>query len=400
MLSSRLLPAILIASVLAHAAAARADWTLTSADFSEQGKLTVNTWDATGLSVTGQSGNLVRIPTRDVVSLVSDLPVAPPNKSWCLALRNGDLLYGEPADIAGQSLEFKTDFGTIAVALKDLQSLTTSAPAPAVPAPASSDKDVVRLSNGDSMSGIIASIDPDKVQISTDAAAGNVTDIALNLVKQIYFAGATSPRTIPPLSARLTFASGCRLTVPATGFTWTISDVSFQDPSGQLHKIAASQLAGVEILGGRVVYVTDLDPAKDEQNSFIGGSWPSQINRNVLGGPLVVGRTTYPRGIGVHTRSFLAYDLDGSFDTLKLQVGMDDSAAPRGEADVSIVLDGKTIWHQHLTCGAASGILSEPLSLPVAGGKHLEFHAEPAQGSGNLDVLGRVDWLNIALVRH
>ena len=384
-------------------ASTRADWSLTTADFNQQHQLTVNTWDAQGLSVTGPDGKLVRVPTRDVVSLLSDHPAAG-NKPWRLALRNGDLLLGEPIDISGQSLEFKCEIGTIAVPLKSVQSLSSESAPASTPLPASSDKDVVKLTNKDSRDGIIAAIDADKIQIatSTDAANPTTADIPLSHVQQISFAGATPPRTVPSLAARLTFAAGSRLTVPlaANGFAWTITDISFADPAGQPHKIASDQLASVEVLGGRVVYLTELDPAQDQQTSYLGGSWPAQINKNVLGDPLTVNHETYPRGIGVHTRSLLAYDLDGAFDILQLRVGMDDSAAPHGEADVSIVLDGKTLWSKHLESGPSAVALSEPLNLPIQNGHHLEFHADPVANSGRLDVLGRVDFLNVALIRR
>ena len=74
------------ACIAACAVSARAEWTLTTADFSEQRQLTVNTWDAQGLSVTGPDGKLVRIPTRDVVSLASDRSITR-SKPWRLCRR-------------------------------------------------------------------------------------------------------------------------------------------------------------------------------------------------------------------------------------------------------------------------------------------------------------------------
>ena len=93
-----------------------------------------------------------------------------------------------------------------------------------------------------------------------------------------------------------------------------------------------------------MVYLTELDPAKEEQISFLGTKWPAQADKNVMGAPLRVGGVTFAKGIGVHTQSTLIYELDGSFDTLALRVGLDDSAAPQGEARASIILYGKTLW--------------------------------------------------------
>src|SRR5262245_8687359 len=107
----------------------RADWTLTTADFKEQPQLTVNTWSAgAGLAATDSSGKLVNVPTREVISLSSEKKIAPEaaSRSWKLALRNGDTLFGEAGGLSGQSLLFKVaEFGVVAVPLKRVTSLSS-----------------------------------------------------------------------------------------------------------------------------------------------------------------------------------------------------------------------------------------------------------------------------------
>ena len=218
-----------------------------------------------------------------------------------------------------------------------------------------------------------------KLQLLTEGAE-TPTDIALAKVDTIVLGGIQPPRTIPPLSARFTFAqSGSTLTIPLDGdsFSWTLNQINLKDLAGQPHATQADRLAGIEILGGRVVYLTELDPEKQEQVSFLGTSWPYQVNRNVLGQPLRVGRTIYPRGLGVHTQSTLVYQLDGAFDTLSLRVGMDDSAAPSGEAHVYVVLDGKVLWEEK---SLKPGALSDELSLPIKGGRAWNCTPIPRRG--------------------
>ncbi len=60
--------------------------------------------------------------------------------------------------------------------------------------------------------------------------------------------------------------------------------------------------------------------------------------------------------------------------------------ALHGQAKGSIVLDGKVIWASE---EMKPGDISPELSLPIAGGKRLEVHADPTT---RLDVLGRFDW--------
>src|SRR5262249_52745389 len=118
-----------------------------------------------------------------------------------------------------------------------------------------------------------------------------------------------------------------------------------------------------------------------------------QINKNVLGQPMTVNRTPYAKGIGVHTQSTLVYELDRSFDTLNLRVGLDDSAVPHGQAQASILLDGKILWQNK---ALKPGELSEELSPPIKNGKRLDLPADPAS---RFDIQGRVDWINVLLRR-
>jgi hypothetical protein len=60
---------------------------------------------------------------------------------------------------------------------------------------------------------------------------------------------------------------------------------------------------------------------------------------------------------------------------------------------VSVVLDGKVLWEKK---GLKAGQISEVLKLPIKAGRKLELRALPA---GKLDVQGRVDWVNIAIMR-
>lgn len=393
--------------------AAQAEWTLqTAAGGDALANLTVNTWtSAEGLSATDKSGKLVRFQTRDLVSLAANRKVNPELRQsrWKLSLRNGDTLYGEPGGFSGQSFTFRVpEIGALHIPLKSVATLSNAkTETRAAGSLAGVDKDVVRLANGDTQDGILANIEASRLQLAVE---GVETEIPLERVASIHFGGAAAPRGVPPLSLRLTFLTGTTFTLPvaplpppstpgqgaATGtgtFNWTLNKVVFQDPAATQHTVAPDSLVSIEVLGGRAVYLTELDPASEEQVSLLGTRWPMQTNRNVLGGPLRVARNEFARGIGVHTRSTLVYALDGTFETLSLQVGLDDSAAPHGEAVASILLDGKTLWKSEIL---KPGELSPILNLPISGGKRLELVAAPA---ARLDVLGRVNWLNPALRR-
>ena len=384
-------PWLTVFAIFLCCSAARADWTLLGADFKSQGKLTVNEWSLKdGLSVSPESGTLQTVATRQVISLVSDQTRVTSSAKWRLILRNGDVLAGEPVGMHGPALQFKiSELGTIEAPLRIIAALE-AVDAKAVPGKAM-DKDVALMKNGDSLEGVFMGIANDKVQMQGDAGDSAVD---LSAVARLSLGGAVPARGVPELSVRVTFVSGSVLT--SKTLNWTVNDIVLSDPAGQERKCPAGQIFSLEVLGGRVVWLTDLDPAKDEQVSTFGTKWPTAVNKSVMGGLLKMSKITYERGLGVHTKSVLTYALQGStggFTTLSLRCGVDDSASPYGEANLSIVLDGKVIWEAK---GMKAGQVSEALSLDIKGGRTLELRAETAK---RMDVEGRVDWVNVAVIR-
>jgi hypothetical protein len=391
---------------------ARADWKLTTSDLKTADHLTLNTWTlGEGLSATDQSGKLVTFQSRDILSIDSGRPVtADASRAWKLSLLNGDTLYGDALGFSGKSLQFKTiELGTVSVPLKRVATLTApvfgSAAAAPKKLPTAPDHDIVVFkATGDKLEGLILGVDLNHVQVQPQSG-GDPTDIPLEKVDAMVFGGARPQREIPPLSMRVTFQSGTTYTASLATtpenkdpFNWSINQLVLKDAAGKDLTVSnLDRISRVEIVGGRVVYLTELDFVSSDQTSFLGTSWPAQINRNVLGQPMKIAHQSFDRGIGVHTKSTLVYDIQGGFDLLTLRVGLDDSAAPNGQAQASIVLDGKTIWKTDPAKPLKPGVLSDELKLAVKGGKRLELHADPA---ARLDVQGRVDWVNVALHRE
>ena len=373
--------------LLCLACVARGDWTLMKSDLGKQGKINVNEWTKEGLSFTDESGKVVTMAMREAGELVNDRPEGKSTAGWRMKLRNGDMLLGEPGAMKGQNVVFTVaELGAIEVPIKVMGVLATKDAKGT--AAAGADKDTLRLKNGDVLEGIFASMDETKVQMQGDQ--GN-TDVELERVERLTLGGAAVGRGIPALGWRVRFSTGTVLTT--TSLTWTINDITIKDPAGLERKCSADQIASVEVVGGGLMWLTELDPAKEEATSYFGTKWPMVMNKNVVGTALKVNNHVYTRGIGVHTRSVLTYDLDGTFRTLTMKCGMDDTAAPYGQANVAVVADGKVLWEAK---GIKAGQAMGALTLPVTGVKHLELRAEPAS---RMDVLGRVDWVEAALHR-
>ena len=385
--------ASLLLGLLGCLAPARAEWSLTNAEFNTEKKITVNEWSLKdGLSYTAENGKLAQCPTRQMTLLANDRPPIPPSPadaSWQLLLKNGDLIQGEPVALHEQLLQFKTsELETIDVPLKLIAALQAKAAKNLPALPKAAERDSVRFKSGDTLDGLFVSLADAQIKMQSDLGEST---IPLENVDRLSLGGTLLPRILPPLSVRITFSSGSVLTTK--NFTWTIAQITLKDYADQDRKCSPEQIASIQVLGGRVVWLTELDPSKEETSSFLGTQFPVQINRNVLGGPLKIARTSFDRGLGVHTASRLTYDLDGSFNTFSLRAGLDDSALPHGQANLAILLDAKTLWS---ITAMKAGQLSEPLLLPLTDGHKLELLATSPE---KLDVLGRVNWVNPALIR-
>lgn len=374
--------------LLLPALPARAAWMLSTADAPEPVAVTVNTWSVKdGLSYSTDDGKLHTAATRAVVRLASGRDAAPGPLPWVLRLRDGDVIYGEIIGLKAAALDFRTlELGTIAVPLRVVAGLSTREAAN-TPLAAAPDHDTLRLKNGDSLDGVLTALTADQATIQSDLGD---TPVDLSRVSQLALGGAAPARGIPALALRVRLLSGTVLTTPQ--LTWTINSITLQDPAQTPHQCAADQIVAVDVLGGRIVRLAEIDPARSSQTSYLNTPWPMQTDRNVTGGPLRVDGKTYDHGLGVHTSSTLAYDLDGSFTGLRLAAALDDSAAPYGRADLSILVDGKTAWEAR---DVAPGKLL-PVTVDLRNARHVELRAT---SSASLDVLGRVDWIDPVLVR-
>lgn len=83
-------------------------------------------------------------------------------------------------------------------------------------------------------------------------------------------------------------------------------------------------------------------------------------NVSASGTPLRIGKSTYERGLGTHSVSFLEYPLNGQFESLEVTVGIDGSTDGRGSAVFRVFADSKEVANSKVLNG-----FSKPLTLKV-----------------------------------
>src|SRR5205814_1545449 len=109
---------------------------------------------------------------------------------------------------------------------------------------------------------------------------------------------------------------------------------------GALVRVPLERVAGLEVLGGKAVYLSDLAPAKYEYRPWLDEKWGWSADGNVLGRDLRLGGSTYDKGVGMHAHSLLTYALGGRYQRFEALVGLDDLDGRQGKVRVKVLLDG------------------------------------------------------------
>ena len=154
---------------------------------------------------------------------------------------------------------------------------------------------------------------------------------------------------------------------------------------------------------GSFKFLSDLPPTDTGPSDLFGGSeglgmrYPVQVDRNYAGQALRTGGHTFSRGLGVHAPSRLTWELDGSWKSLRLAAGLDDSALGgtyQGSVVFRVHVDGEERWASPLVRGGQGPLSVPPLDL--TGAHTLVLEVDPATEAFFCD---RANWLRPVLVR-
>ncbi|MGE3171157.1 MAG: NPCBM/NEW2 domain-containing protein [Planctomycetota bacterium] len=139
-------------------------------------------------------------------------------------------------------------------------------------------------------------------------------------------------------------------------------------------------------------FLSALTP-KSAVEAAVGGDvlLPWQRDAAVTGAPLVAGGRCYGRGLGVHSRSRLDFEVPAGAASFLTRVAFDDTALllpVRGAVDVAVWLDGRAVFEQQdLRAGDAPRAIGP---VPVRPGQVLTLEVDFGAGR---DLGDRVAWL-------
>jgi hypothetical protein len=121
-------------------------------------------------------------------------------------------------------------------------------------------------------------------------------------------------------------------------------------PAGAFQALPEAAVSRVRFFSDRVLFLSAADPAAVEETPVLGArsAFPWQRDRATSGRPLELDGRRYRRGLGVHARSALEYDLGGAYRSFAAVIGLDAAAGAEAGVTFRVLADGKEILAKDL----------------------------------------------------
>lgn len=158
--------------------------------------------------------------------------------------------------------------------------------------------------------------------------------------------------------------------------------------------IELASVAAVRFASDRVQNLSTLKPAKVVEKGYFDQVFAYQADRCAGGGALRLGGQEYAQGLGLHSRCELTWTLEGPFRRLVALVGIDDSVRPAGDAELTVLGDGKPLGQPLRLTGKDQ---PSTLEVDVAGVKELVIRVD--FGADKVDAGDCVDLVGVRLIR-
>jgi len=181
--------------------------------------------------------------------------------------------------------------------------------------------------------------------------------------------------------------------VTCDAFDWSKRGAVLGVFDGVEHHAVVASIVCIDVVSGRWQWLSELAPVRIEETPMTSAAWPFQMNRSVTGSPMRVAGKSFERGIGVHARSSLMFNLDGRYREFVTSYGMDDDSGPLADVAISILVDGVA---RHERASLGRGKLVGPVRIDVSDAKRIELRIDFGRLGGIQD---RFDWLEPALIR-
>lgn len=215
----------------------------------------------------------------------------------------------------------------------------------------------------DFLSVVVDSISEEKVKF---AFAGMTPELERTRFFGIIFAR----KSVTPASkivCNIELAGGDQVQVSKIGFDGGAIKATLL--TGSDVQLATDKIAKLDFSLGKIKYLSDMEPSEVDVKPFFPDPFVAKLfqyrrNHTNTGKPLKLGKTTYERGLWIHSRTELKYRLAGDYRQFKAIMGIDQAVAENGKGHVRVVITGDD--KKLLETTVRAGDQPIPLNLDVS----------------------------------
>jgi hypothetical protein len=157
--------------------------------------------------------------------------------------------------------------------------------------------------------------------------------------------------------------------------------------------VPLENIARLTVQNGRFRFLSDLRPVEARHTPYLDTPRPHRVNASVSGGPLRLGGARFSRGIGVHARSDLTYELAGGYSTFAAVIGVDAAVGGAGSVLFRVLGDERVLYESPVLRGGDAPL---PIRVDVRGVLLLRLVVDFAD---NGDLADHANWANAHLLR-
>jgi hypothetical protein len=231
--------------------------------------------------------------------------------------------------------------------------------------------------------GTFGDADKDGKQIDFDVSSqGQPRPISFEKIHGMVFLRQPNAQA-PPVACKLFDTTGD--VVMASGVAVTDAGFTITTPAGAKIDYPKTLVARFDYTNEKLVYLSDMEPAKVVYSSTEDKPEPFRRDKNLDDTPgLRLGKTTFPKGLAIHSYTALEYDLGGEYREFRAWIGVDESVGGTdGPTKVKIEGDGKELFS--VTVSRKDPPPKEPTVLNIKDVRRLRI----VVSSGDLLDLGR-----------
>lgn len=341
------------------------------------------------------SGQRQELPLRKIISF-SWSRLEEPKRSGLIefVFRNSDRLYG---DIVYEATKEQSDVFKVAIPsiekpinlyLTDLAAISFGYDR--VFPSAVDQVDQLFFKNGDSSKGSISSITNTGFQFTSSLGT---TLVPFSDIELVVLAKKATKAPSTELVGMLNFNDGSQLTATLDSLENSKIQVTTFWAIPTKLVFSVEYLRTVYLKNGEFQYLSDLEPIDILYVPFFTKTFPYKRDQNQRGGTLMLRGKSYAKGLGVHSKTTLIYELGSKYQEFRAIIGLDDSIKNTarfygGKVLFQVVVDG-TVKASHLLQSS-----SEPISLSISVADVEELELVVDFGATSAEQLFQEDHIN------